>query len=41
MVSTVLPSSIYAKVNKIVFSQQGNKFGVCDGDGNAALWQVT
>ena len=33
-------AGIFAKVNKIVFTQQGNKFGVCDGDGNTALWQV-
>ena len=39
-VATVRPSGIYAKVNRIVFSQQGNKFGVCDGDGNLALWQA-
>ena len=32
-------AGIFAKVNKIVFTQQGNKFGVCDGDGNTALWQ--
>ena len=31
---------MFAKVNRIVFTQQGNKFGVCDGDGNTALWQV-
>ena len=39
-VSTVRPSGIYAKVNRIVFSQQGNKFGVCDGDGQVTLWQA-
>ena len=38
--STVRPSGVYAKVNRIVFSQQGNKFGVCDGDGQVALWQA-
>lgn len=31
---------MFAKVNRIVFTQQGNKFGLCDGDGNTALWQV-
>jgi WD40 repeat protein len=31
---------VFAKVNRIVFTQQGNKFGVCDGDGNTALWQA-
>ena len=39
-VATVRQAGIFAKVNKIVFTQQGNKFGVCDGDGNTALWQV-
>jgi len=39
-VSTVRPPGIYAKVNRIVFPQQGNKFGVCDGDGQVALWQA-
>ena len=34
------PAGVFAKVNRIVFTQQGNKFGVCDGDGNTALWQV-
>jgi len=39
-VATVRPGGIFAKVNRIVFTQQGNKFGVCDGDGNTALWQA-
>jgi len=39
-VATVRQAGIFAKVNKIVFTQQGNKFGVCDGDGNTALWQA-
>ena len=39
-VASVRQAGIFAKVNKIVFTQQGNKFGVCDGDGNTALWQV-
>eukprot|EP00090_Calanus_glacialis_P031935 TRINITY_DN5300_c0_g1_i1.p1 TRINITY_DN5300_c0_g1~~TRINITY_DN5300_c0_g1_i1.p1 ORF type:complete len:2845 (+),score=1055.83 TRINITY_DN5300_c0_g1_i1:272-8536(+) len=39
-VATVRPGGIFAKVNRIVFTQQGNKFGVCDGDGNMALWQA-
>jgi WD40 repeat protein len=39
-ITTVRPPGIYAKVNRIVFSPQGNKFGVCDGDGNLALWQA-
>ena len=30
----------YAKVTHVAFNQQGNKFGVSDGDGNMALWQV-
>ena len=40
-VASVRQAGIFAKVNKIVITQQGNKFGVCDGDGNTALWQVT
>ena len=36
-VATVRPGGIFTKVNRIVFTQQGNKFGVCDGDGNTAL----
>ena len=39
--ASVRQAGIFAKVNKIVITQQGNKFGVCDGDGNTALWQVT
>merc|ERR1719443_1699854 len=39
-VATVRQAGIFAKVNKIVFTQQGNKFGVSDGDGNTALWQA-
>ena len=39
-VASVRQAGIFAKVNKIVITQQGNKFGVCDGDGNTALWQV-
>ena len=34
------PAGVFAKVNRIVFTRQGNKFGLCDGDGNTALWQV-
>ena len=30
-VVTVRSGSIFTKVNRIVFTQQGNKFGVCDG----------
>ena len=36
-VVTDRPGSIFTKVIRIVFTQQGNKFGVCDGDGNTAL----
>ena len=39
-VASVRQGGIFAKVNKIVITQQGNKFGVCDGDGNTALWQA-
>ena len=38
--ASVRQGGIFAKVNKIVITQQGNKFGVCDGDGNTALWQA-
>ena len=31
---------MFAKVNRVRFSQQGNKFGACDADGNVALWQA-
>ena len=40
-VATVRPAGVFAKVNRIVFTQQGNKFGLCDGDGNTALWQAS
>lgn len=39
-VQTVRPSGVFAKVNRVRFSLQGNKFGACDGDGNVALWQA-
>ena len=39
-VQTVRPSGVFAKVNCVRFSLQGNKFGACDGDGNVALWQA-
>ena len=39
-VTTVRQSSVFARVNRIVFSEQGNKFGVSDGDGNVSLWQA-
>lgn len=38
-VQNVRPSGVFAKVNRVRFSLQGNKFGACDGDGNVALWQ--
>ena len=30
----------YAKVNRLRFNSQGNKFGVADGDGHVALWTL-
>ena len=30
----------FAKVNRVRFSLQGNKFGAGDGDGNVAFWQA-
>lgn len=34
------PAGTFAKVTRVRFNQQGNKFGVTDGDGNLSLWQV-
>ena len=39
-VQNVRPSGVFAKVNRVRFSLQGNKFGAGDGDGNVALWQA-
>ena len=36
---SVRPSGVFAKVNRLRFTAQGNKFGAADGDGNVALWQ--
>lgn len=33
-------SGTYAKVTRCRFSEQGNKFGVGDGDGKLSLWQA-
>nr|CAH0105862.1 unnamed protein product [Daphnia galeata] len=30
----------YAKVNRLRFNSQGNKFGAADGDGHVALWTL-
>ena len=38
-VQNVRPAGVFAKVNRLRFTQQGNKFGVADGDGNVVLWQ--
>lgn len=40
-ISTPRPGGTFAKVTKIGFNSQGNKFGVTDGDGNLSLWQVS
>lgn len=34
------PAGTFAKVTRVQFNQQGNKFGVTDGDGNLSLWQI-
>ncbi|BES94787.1 Dmx-like 1 [Nesidiocoris tenuis] len=39
-VCTPRPGGTFAKVTRVRFSQQGNKFGVADGDGNLSLFQV-
>jgi hypothetical protein len=39
-VQNVRPSGVFAKVNRVRFTAQGNKFGACDGDGSVALWQA-
>lgn len=33
-------SGTFAKVTRCRFSEQGNKFGIGDGDGNLSLWQA-
>ena len=38
-VQSVRPAGVFAKVNRVRFTAQGNKFGAADGDGNVALWQ--
>ena len=40
-VQSVRPSGVFAKVNRVRFTQQGNKFGACDGDGSVAFWQAS
>ena len=39
-VQNVRPAGVFSKVNRLRFTQQGNKFGVADGDGNVVLWQA-
>ncbi|XP_040565654.1 dmX-like protein 2 isoform X5 [Lepeophtheirus salmonis] len=39
-VATVRPSGVFAKVNRVLFTSQGNKFGACDEDGNVSIWQA-
>ncbi|CAG2109036.1 unnamed protein product [Medioppia subpectinata] len=34
------PAGTFAKVSRVAFNQQGNKFGVTDADGNLSLWQI-
>ena len=40
-ISCPRPGGTFAKVTHLEFNQQGNKFGVSDGDGNISLWQVS
>lgn len=40
VVCTPRPPGTFAKVTRCRFSQHGNKFGICDGDGNLSLWQA-
>ena len=40
-VQNVRPAGVFAKVNRLRFTPQGNKFGVADGDGNVVLWQAS
>ncbi|XP_055842018.1 dmX-like protein 2 isoform X1 [Episyrphus balteatus] len=40
VVCTPRPPGTFAKVTRCRFSQQGNKFGIGDGDGNLSLWQA-
>jgi len=39
-VQSVRPPGVFAKVNRVRFTAQGNKFGACDGDGRVSLWQA-
>jgi WD40 repeat protein len=39
-ISCPRPAGTFAKVTRVGFNQQGNKFGVTDGDGNLSLWQI-
>ena len=39
-VQNVRPAGVFAKVNRLRFTLQGNKFGAADGDGNVVLWQA-
>ncbi|XP_059222460.1 dmX-like protein 2 [Stomoxys calcitrans] len=40
VVCTPRASGTFAKVTRCRFSEQGNKFGIGDGDGNLSLWQA-
>nr|XP_042903510.1 dmX-like protein 2 [Parasteatoda tepidariorum] len=39
-ISSPRQAGTFAKVTRILFNLQGNKFGVTDGDGIISLWQV-
>lgn len=40
-ISAPRAAGTFAKVTRVQFNQQGNKFGVADTDGNLSLWQVS
>ena len=40
VVSQPRSTGTYAKVSRLRFNNQGNKFGVADGDGHVALWTL-
>lgn len=40
VVSQPRSTGTYAKVTRLRFNSQGNKFGVADGDGHVAIWTL-
>ena len=41
VVATPRPGGTFAKVTQVRFNQQGNKFGVIDGDGHLSLYHLS